>query len=125
LPVDILVPASIPNVINEKNVDRIKARLVVEAANIPATYESEKLLHERGICVVPDIIANAGGVISSYAEYKGENPQKMFEMVEEKIVKNVKLILEKAQEKKVSPRDAALEIAQKRVKQAMEKRKMR
>lgn len=124
LPVDILVPASIPNVINEKNVEKIRAKLIVEAANIPATYESERLLHERGVCVVPDIIANAGGVISSYAEYIGENPEKMFELVEEKIVKNVRLVLKRADEEKLSPRDAALKIAQKRVKEAMEKRKM-
>lgn len=65
---DILVPASIPDVINERNVERIQAKIVVEAANIPATYEIEKKLHERGILVVPDFVANAGGVISSYAE---------------------------------------------------------
>ena len=124
LPVDILIPASIPDVINDKNVDKIKAKLVVEAANIPATYESEKRLHEKRVLVVPDIISNAGGVISSYAEYIGENPQRMFETVEEKIVKNVRLVIKKAKEEKKTPRDAALEIAQKRVREAMEKRKL-
>lgn len=124
LPVDILVPASIPDVINEKNVDRIKAKVVVEAANIPATYESEKRLHEREILVIPDFIANAGGVISSYAEYMGENPQRMFEMVKGKIVKNVRLVIEKAKEEKLIPRDAALKIAQKRVKEAMKKKRV-
>ena len=123
LPVDILVPASIPDVINEKNVDEIKAKAVVEAANIPATYQIEKKLHERGILVIPDFIANAGGVISSYAEYIGENPQKMFELVEQKIVRNVKLVLKKSEEEKVTPRDAALKIVKERVKKAMEKRK--
>ncbi len=123
LPVDVLVPASIPDVISEKNVDKIKAKLVVEAANIPATLESEERLHEKGVLVVPDIIANAGGVISSYAEYMGENPQRMFEMVEEKIVRNVQLVMKKAEREKMIPRDAALEIAQERVREAMEKRK--
>jgi len=123
LSVDILVPASIPDVINDRNVDEIKAKAVVEAANIPATYEIEKRLHERGILVIPDFIANAGGVISSYAEYIGENPQRMFELVKQKIVRNVKLVLEKAEEEKVIPRDAALKIAKKRVKEAMERRK--
>ncbi len=122
LPVDILVPASIPDVINEKNVDEIKAKVVVEAANIPVTYESEKRLNKKGVLVIPDFIANAGGVISSYAEYIGENPQRMLQMVEEKIVKNVRLVIEKAEEEKIAPRDAALKIAQKRVKEAMEKR---
>jgi len=124
LPVDILVPASIPDVISEGNADKIEARLIVEAANIPATHESEERLHEKGVLVVPDIIANAGGVISSYAEYMGENPQRMFEMVEEKIVRNVRLVIRKADEEKITPRDAALEIAQERVGEAMEKRRL-
>ncbi|MCD6469916.1 Glu/Leu/Phe/Val dehydrogenase, partial [Candidatus Bathyarchaeota archaeon] len=63
LPADILVPASIPDVINEKNVDRVQAKLIVEAANIPIRYNVEKILHERGILVAPDIVVNAGGVI--------------------------------------------------------------
>ncbi|MGB9853547.1 MAG: Glu/Leu/Phe/Val family dehydrogenase [Candidatus Bathyarchaeales archaeon] len=123
LPADILVPASIPDVIDDKNVDKIQARIVVEAANIPMKYEIEKALHERGVLVVPDILANAGGVISSYAEYIGENPEKMFEMIKERIIKNTRLILAESNRKKVPPRETALEIAQKRVKGAMEKRK--
>ena len=123
LQVDIIVPASIPDVIDERNVEKIKAKLIVEAANIPATAESEKRLHERGVLVVPDIIANAGGVISSYAEYIGENPKGMFDMVKQKIISNVGLVIKKAREQKVTTRDAALRIAQKRVKEAMEKRK--
>ena len=124
LPVDILVPASIPDVISEGNADKIEAKLIVEAANIPATHESEERLHERGVLVVPDIIANAGGVISSYAEYMGENPQRMFEMVEEKIVRNVRLVIRKADEEKITPREAALEIAQERVGEAMKRRRL-
>ncbi len=73
---------------------------------------------------MPDIIANAGGVISSYAEYRGENPQRMFEMVEEKIVKNVRSIIKKAEEEEMTLRDAGLGIAQERVRKAMEKRKL-
>ena len=122
LPVDILVPASIPDVISEKNVGKIKAKVIVEAANIPATLESEEQLHERGVLVVPDFIANAGGVVSSYAEYIGENPHAMFKLVEEKIVRNVRFILKKAEDEKISPRKAALMIAQRRVKEAMDKR---
>jgi len=124
LPVDILVPASIPDVINERNADKIEAKLIVEAANIPATHEGEEKLHEKSVLVVPDIIANAGGVISSYAEYMGENPRRMFEMVEEKIVRNVRLVIRKAEEEKITPRDAALEIAQERIRKAMRKRRL-
>lgn len=121
LPVDILVPASIPDVINEKNADAIKAKIVVEAANIPVRYDIEKRLQERGILVIPDFVANAGGVISSYAEYIGENPTKMFEMVEEKIARNVSLVVKEAEKEGLMPRDAALKIAQKRVREAMGK----
>jgi glutamate dehydrogenase (NAD(P)+) len=122
LPVDVLVPASIPDVINEKNVDKVKAKVIVEAANIPVTLENEKRLHKKGILVVPDFIANAGGVISSYSEYIGENPRNMFKMVEEKIIKNTRLVLKKAKEEGINPRDAALTIAQKRVKEAAKRR---
>lgn len=73
--------------------------------------------------VVPDIVANAGGVISSYAEYRGHHPKKMLEMVERKIVRNTKLVLENAKRKNIKPRDAALQIAMERVREAMGKRK--
>jgi len=118
LGVDILVPASIADVINEKNVDNVKAKLVVEAANIPMTYRNERRLHERDILIVPDIIANAGGVMSSYSEYIGDNPERMFELVGGKISKNVSLVIKKALDEKVTTREAALEIAQKRVREA-------
>ena len=64
---------------------------------------------------MPDIIANAGGVISSYAEYKGYTPKKMFKMVHEKINRGVKTILKTALKKKISPRKAAMEIARKKL----------
>ncbi|MGB9959740.1 MAG: Glu/Leu/Phe/Val family dehydrogenase [Candidatus Bathyarchaeales archaeon] len=123
LPIEVLVPASIPDVINEKNVDKVQARIIVEAANIPMKHEIEKVLHEKEVLVVPDIVANAGGVISSYAEYLGENPEKMFEIVKEKIGKNTSLVLGEAAEAKIPPRGAALKIAKARVKEAMEKKR--
>ena len=122
LQVEIIVPASVPDVINERNAEKIKAKLIVEAANIPATAESEKRLQDRGVLVVPDIIANAGGVISSYAEYIGENPKGMFDMVEERILRNVNLVIGRAQKEKATPRRSALAIAQERVREAMNKR---
>lgn len=72
---------------------------------------------------MPDFVANAGGVISSYAEYKGYYPKYMFAIVERKIKKNAKLILDKADRKGIKPRDAALEIAMERVRKAMRRRK--
>ncbi len=122
LPVDVLIPAAVPNSINEKNFRKIKARIVSEAANIPMTTEIEEKLHELGILVVPDFVANAGGVISSYAEYVGKHPGQMLKLVEEKITKNTRIILDRAKASKQSPRAAAMEIAVKRVREAMAKR---
>ncbi len=121
LPVDILIPAALPDVINKDNVNKIKAKIFVEAANIPTTPEMEEILHKRGILVVPDFVANAGGVISSYSEYRGYNPKRMFQEVERRIKKNVKLVLDRAKKENLKPRDVAMKIAMERVKKAMQK----
>ena len=68
LDVDVLIPAALENAINESNVNNIKAKLIVEGANAPTTTEADKILKEKGICVIPDILANSGGVIVSYFE---------------------------------------------------------
>jgi glutamate dehydrogenase (NAD(P)+) len=69
LPVTILVPAAIEHQITERNADRVKARLITEAANAALTPEADQVLAERGVFLVPDILANAGGVIVSYFEW--------------------------------------------------------
>lgn len=122
LDVDVLIPSAIPDVINENNINDIKARLIVEAANIPIKPEIEKRLHEKGILVVPDFVANAGGVISSYAEYRGRNPDDMFRLVEKKIKANTKKVLKRAKKEGAYPREAAMSIAMERVRAAMEKK---
>jgi glutamate dehydrogenase (NAD(P)+) len=66
---DVLVPAATENQITTANVDRIKARLIVEGANGPTTFEASEMLSRRGVIVVPDILANAGGVTVSYFEW--------------------------------------------------------
>ncbi|MBL7100713.1 MAG: Glu/Leu/Phe/Val dehydrogenase [Nanoarchaeota archaeon] len=116
---DVLITAAIPDVVTNANVNSIKAKLIVEGSNIPMTFEIEKVLHKKGILIVPDFVANAGGVISSYVEYINGTPKKMFELVEKKIKKNTALVLNAAKEKNIHPRDAALEIAQERVKKKM------
>ena len=69
LDVDVLMPSALENVITEKNADRIKAKLIVEMANGPITPEADKILEKKGVTVVPDILANSGGVIVSYFEW--------------------------------------------------------
>lgn len=69
LDVDVLIPAAIEDVITEENADDVKASLVVEGANMPIAYEADRMLHEAGSVVVPDILANAGGVTVSYLEW--------------------------------------------------------
>jgi glutamate dehydrogenase (NAD(P)+) len=66
---DVLIPAALENQIHELNAERIRARLIVEGANGPTTPDADAILAERGITVVPDILANAGGVIVSYFEW--------------------------------------------------------
>jgi glutamate dehydrogenase/leucine dehydrogenase len=112
---DILITAALPNLIGMHDVDRFKFKLIIEGSNIPMTYGVEKRCHERGILVVPDFVANAGGLISSYVEYISGNEKTMFEMIEEKISNNTKLVLEKSKEKQSIPRKCGLGIAQERL----------
>jgi len=114
-PVDILIPASVTDVINENNKDIIKAKLIVEAGNIPMRENVEEELFEKGIMFVPDFVANAGGVISSYAEHAKFSKEKMFEIVKEKIIKTTEEVMSTALKQKLNPRKVALDIAQKRI----------
>jgi glutamate dehydrogenase (NAD(P)+) len=69
LAVTVLVPAAVENQVTAQNADRIRARLITEGANAPVTPEADRILHDRDVFVVPDILANSGGVIVSYFEW--------------------------------------------------------
>jgi len=122
LKVDILIPGARPDVINDSNKAAVKAKVIVEAANIPMTAETEKYFHNKGVLVVPDFVANAGGVISSYVESFGGNETEMFETVHYKIKRNTDAVLLCAKRNSMMPREAALKMAQARVRNAMKYR---
>lgn len=116
---DIFIPAARPDVVNEANMHRLKARLVVQGANIPITQGAEQYLHEQGVLCVPDFIANAGGVICAAMEYRGARQAEVFETIAEKIRHNTRLVLEESKLQKILPREAAIKLAVRRVKKAM------
>jgi glutamate dehydrogenase/leucine dehydrogenase len=115
LPVDILVTAAVPDLVHTRDVDAIKAKLIVEGSNIPMTEQTEEFLHHKKVMVVPDFVANAGGVISSFVEYTGGSKEEMFKLVEKKVSKNTKTVLEQSKKTGEQPRKIAMEIAKKRV----------
>jgi glutamate dehydrogenase (NAD(P)+) len=94
VPCDILVPAAIEGVIDEANADRVQARIVAEAANGPTTPEADVLLFKRGVVVIPDILASAGGVTVSYFEWV-QDIQSFFWGVEE-ITQKLEVIMNRS-----------------------------
>lgn len=121
LPVDLFIPAAVEEVMNEKAAKKLKARLVLEGANGPTTPRGDGILEKRGIPVVPDILANAGGVIVSYFEWVQNLQQYSWEKHHinqelEKILRAAyETIKERAKKEKVSLRTSAFMIAVERV----------
>ncbi len=110
-PVDVLIPASVTNVINETNFEGIQSRLIVEGGNIPMTVAIEEQLHRRGKVIVPDFVANGGGIISSYAELHGFSPDQMFKLVGERISHATNEVMKKSMADSHYARDVALKLA--------------
>lgn len=125
LNVDILAPSALENAITKENVRKIKAKVILEMANGPVTPEAEKILLEKGVDILPDVLCNAGGVIVSYFEWV-QNLHG-YSWTENKVNKELKKIMDKAfsgifkvkKQKKISFRQAAYILALKRIIDAM------
>lgn len=120
---EIWIPAARPDVVHEGNAGRLRAKLVPQGANIPFTPGAEKMLAARGIVVIPDFIANAGGVICAAMEYHGASRTSAFETIAEKIRGNTAAVLADAASRGILPRAAAVDLAVQRVRKAMQARR--
>lgn len=124
LPVDVLVPAALENAITDANAGEIKAGIVLELANGPTTLEADVILNEKGIIVIPDILANAGGVAVSYFEWeqnrKGEKWTKddVLMRLKEKMETASEGVFAESEVRKISLRDAAYSVALARITEA-------
>lgn len=129
LPVDVLVPAATGNVINSEVAKKIKARGIVEAANNPITLDGMNVIEERKIPVVPDIIANSGGVIASMEEYSRSlsalktKKEEVFSIIEEKLQQGFESSLKLSKELNINICESAIQIAVERVYRAMKNRR--
>jgi len=125
LPCDILIPAAIEGQINVNNADGIKAKIILEGANGPTTQEADEILKEKEIIVIPDILANAGGVAVSYLEWMQNLNQIIFS--EEEVIRRMKKRMKKAlwdvlatmKKHNVTMREAAYILAVKRVAESL------
>lgn len=120
---DIFVPAARPDVLRRDNADRLRARLVVQGANLPVTDEAERRLFERGVLSLPDFVVNAGGVICAAVEYRGGGEREALTLVQERVAANTRELLERSGRDALTPRDAALAMARARVEEAMSYRR--
>jgi len=122
---DILIPAAAESQITDENVNKIKARIVAEGANAPTTPIADKIMKERGILVIPDILCNAGGVFVSYLEYTQEtqHEQMTLAQVEGRLAERMKQrfgeVYDLAKEKGLGMREAAMNIAVSKVVEAV------
>ncbi|WP_432251178.1 Glu/Leu/Phe/Val family dehydrogenase [Streptomyces sp. HNM1019] len=122
---DILVPAALQDVIDETTAHQIKAKLVVEGANLPTSPRAQSILAERGISLLPDFVANAGGVVAAAfamdARYSGFRPETstIFETISERLRTNAVTVLEEAERRATTPHIAGRGLAEERVRAAM------
>lgn len=129
LPVDILIPAAREDVVGPEIAESTTAKLVVEGANMPTTLEAREILHRRGVTIVPDFIANAGGIVaaafsmdSRYSPFVVD-PAQIFPMISDKLRANTETVLGLGASTGVLPHEAARTMAMERVLEAMRLRR--
>lgn len=127
LPVDIIVPAAIEEVITRKNAFNIKAKIILEMANGPTDFEADKILNNKGVMIIPDILANSGGVATSFFEWfqnindERWDKEKVLGKLKIKMEKAVEDVLKISKDYKTSLREAAYILALNRIQAQWEK----
>lgn len=127
LPVDILVPAALENVLNKDNAQKIKAKIILEMANGPTTSEADEIFNKKNITVIPDILANSGGVAVSFFEWYQNlhkekwTKEKVFKKLKEKMENAVSEVYNISQKENLSLRDSAYILALKRIQNQWQK----
>jgi glutamate dehydrogenase (NAD(P)+) len=121
LEVDVLIPAALENQITAANASKIRAKVVVEGANGPTTPDAHRIMHDRGVFVVPDILANSGGVTTSYFEWVQDRygyfwtEAEVNERLEHKMCEAFEVVLNTSKKYTVDMRTAAYLVAINRV----------
>jgi glutamate dehydrogenase (NAD(P)+) len=121
VPCDVLVPAAVGGVVTARNAARVAASIIVEGANGPTTEDADAILGSRGVAVVPDLVANAGGVLASFAEWSAEwrgapsDADRTLDDVRRALERAFDEVWHTAQETRLSLRDSAMDLAVRRV----------
>lgn len=127
LPVDVLIPAALENVITQENAPQINAKIILEMANGPITKEADEILHKKGAIIIPDILANSGGVCVSYFEWYQNmhnekwTKQEVFDKLQEKMEHATHEVFAMQKKYRGTLRDAAYILALERIKKAWKK----
>ncbi len=122
---DILVPAATEDVLTRENAEAVSAKMIVEGANGPTTSEADAILNDRGVPMLPDILANSGGVIASYIEWRKSKSGSLtsrdetFALVDELVLAAFRRVVDFAKDKKTTPRVAARVLAVQEVVETM------
>jgi glutamate dehydrogenase/leucine dehydrogenase len=116
---DIFVPAATTDAINISTAPLLKTKIIIEGANIAITEKAEEYLINKGVLVIPDFVANSGGLIGSYTEFIRKTHKETFEIIKEKISMAMNQVLDEFPNNHISPRNRALSIAKEKVFRAM------